>query len=228
MKITAGELRSQGHTIPDNIPDCATTTLLDHSMGKISSDENGIHVGINMHYGPFEWVTATVVVKGPERISVDPKGLLHRNVKLDFVQQQTPNDCLSACIALITKFPLEKVVAEFHDRYRRDWTVNVSTYFDEIGLKHTVRSAVDRVIEEGFIYTARVSSLNNVGGGHAVVIHNCPEEGFTVYDPNKGREGQRYYVFNKTDDPLSETLTSYITTTQIAEQDLVAFWNAKI
>lgn len=227
MKTSAGELRKRGFNIPDNIPDCATTELNGYGVGTVSAGtDNSLQVDLLANLGPFEWVSATVVAKGPDKITLD-KTLWPAPLTLDHVQQRTPTECLSACIAMITRLPIDRVVADFHERYRRDWTVNVSTYFNEIGLKHTVRSAVDRVIEEGFVYTARVSSLNNIGGGHAVVIHNCPDAGFTVYDPNKGRPDTRYYEFVKTDDPLSETLTSYITTTQIAEQDLRVFWAAQ-
>jgi len=41
-------------------------------------------------------------------------------------------------------------------------------------------------------YIAMVPSLNNEGGTHYVVIRR-DENGETVFDPNRGREGKKWY-----------------------------------
>lgn len=134
--------------------------------------------------------------------------------------QTTPNNCVSTCIAMITNEDVDTVTEKFHDRYRKDPKISVATYFQEIGLPHTVLPAIVRYTDEGGIFVLSVPSLNYEGGSHCILVHHHHNGDWDVYDPNKGRQDKKYYVNGPLDSDLAVQIVSYRPIVQILESDL--------
>ena len=149
------------------------------------------------------------------------------NSKIKLVQQTLPNNCVSACIAMVTGFDIEKVTAEFHQEYCDNTAITEYTYLQNIGYECKLLDALFRQPKEGFIYIAIVPSLNIQGGSHAVVIQYSEDDGFIIHDPNKGREGKLYYVNGVKDSDLAFQLISYQCCVEISEQYFAEFTNSQ-
>lgn len=61
-------------------------------------------------------------------------------------------------------------------------------------------------LHPGCVYIASVPSLNNIATLHCVII-DTRNDGFEVFDPQKGREGKKFYT--------SDTLKSWATVTDV-------------
>lgn len=123
-------------------------------------------------------------------------------------QQTLFNNCVSASIAMILNETVEDITKDFHSRYIDDW-MEASDYFKEVGVCFQPCRVGMRHPEVNKIYIAVVASLNVRGGTHSIVIETV-EEGWWVYDPNKGREGVHYYVAGNAEGELECNLTSYV------------------
>lgn len=136
-------------------------------------------------------------------------------------QTQTRKDnCVSASIAMLTGWHVDKVTAEFHKDYQEYVDVNESTYLHAIGLRHIELSAFFRTPRPGNIYLATVPSLNIVAGSHEIVIHFTKDGEFLVLDPNQGCEGAKYYVNGPITNEWEIQLASYQCCVEVSEADL--------
>ena len=120
--------------------------------------------------------------------------------------QINENTCTSACLAMILDISIWTVFQEFHAEYCSG-TMSVSDYLDKKRCAYTILNSIDTIKEDG-IYLAVVASLNTVGGLHQIVME-VMDGNITIYDPNKGRVGMKYYS-NDVDDMTSVRLTQYI------------------
>lgn len=109
--------------------------------------------------------------------------------------QPTDQTCTMTCIAMVLGIPATQAVEEFHYDYINS-IQKPSAYFKlkNIAFKTVTES---RGLEYDNVYIATVPSLNTVAGTHSIVIDAT--DNFTVYDPNMGREGKKFYWYPELD-----------------------------
>ena len=137
---------------------------------------------------------------------------------INLVSQDLSNNCVSACIAMITGFDLSRVTEEFHSDYH-DGLVCMHDYFDAVGLKfNKFYSGPICTLKRGFIYMLAVPSLNYIGGLHEIVVDYSGESPI-IFDPAPA-DKKRYVEFGA---PGSGGLCSWAIDAEISADDLV-FW----
>jgi len=110
---------------------------------------------------------------------------------------------MSTCLAMILDVPASQVIDEFHERYKSNYK-RASAYLQEKGLCPSPRNVEDRQLWSDRVYLLAVPSLNIDGGMHSVVADTRNDE-TRILDPNRGREGRRYYrEQHKPKEPLGE------------------------
>ena len=108
--------------------------------------------------------------------------------------------CVSTCLAMTVGIPVEVIIeAGWHKKYRED-DESIRDMLAFYQVPFTEYHTLDRValahIETGVLWVT-VASLNNPQGWHQILIevYNTPEDIlWKVFDPQAGREGQRYYT----------------------------------
>lgn len=112
------------------------------------------------------------------------------------VQQPTDVTCSHACLAMVTGLPIERLVDRFGDRSLRD--EDEATILTELGILPVPMSPymLENPMPLAGVYFLTTPSLNRPGDMHRVVAHYAHEEGWTVFDPNEGRDGKQYWGRN--------------------------------
>ena len=126
---------------------------------------------------------------------------------ISLVNQTLPNNCASACIAMILNEDVETVTKEFHDKYIGQ-KLEVHEYLESKNIWFRRCLAGERSVTIGFVYILGVPSLNIKGGSHYIVVE-CVEGGWFVYDPNDGKEGKYSYSKLNTDDDFYLPIVSW-------------------
>lgn len=127
-------------------------------------------------------------------------------------QQPTNNTCMCACLAMVLGLPVEQIVEEWHQRFfdvetTGDWFDDALDFY---GVEYSYPKRGDNIVPWQSLTFAVVPSLNIQGTLHQILIHTSATD-CTIYDPNNGREGKKYYVLGepKSDDEFK--LTSFTT-----------------
>jgi hypothetical protein len=118
----------------------------------------------------------------------------HQAVAL--VQQTQPDNCASACLAMVTGNNIDLVTSQFHALYRGQ-KIEMHDYLISMDVPFTRCMAGDRTMPVDAVVIVSVPSLNIVGGLHYVVIETLPDGSGWLLDPNRGREGGKYYVMHE-------------------------------
>jgi len=121
---------------------------------------------------------------------------------LKHLTQPTGSSCVAACIAMVAGLEVKEVINRLTDSQKKN---GVSLYEEQLLLSKLGiewnQFIYPKIVSFGF-YLITVPSLNFDGLLHRIVIESAPS-GITVYDPNKGRDGAKYYA--EIDDVLSFT-----------------------
>jgi hypothetical protein len=112
-------------------------------------------------------------------------------ISVSFVQQPTPHSCVHACLSMITGIPVESLIERFGDN-GLNWAQEVTVLVENKIWPHRNIDAGPHPFPLEGVYLATVPSLNIAGRSHRVVI-DARSEGYTLYDPNKGRHGRSVY-----------------------------------
>lgn len=134
--------------------------------------------------------------------------------------QPTGDTCTSACLAMILGTSVDKVVNEFHPDWR-DRKSNPAEYLQSKKVAHITNcSPYDNMLEWGNLYLITVPSLNLVGSMHHVLA-DLRGDLEIILDPNKGREGKKYYTgwSRGPEDELGVQLKSWVIDMQIILED---------
>jgi hypothetical protein len=103
--------------------------------------------------------------------------------------------CMSACLAMLTDQPVDRVTKEFHNSYYHMKEITPEQYLTKHGVEtyYEERSAdvPSGYIKHGHIYLLSMPSLNGINETHAIVLDMRGEVPL-VYDPCKGRADARY------------------------------------
>ena len=131
------------------------------------------------------------------------------------VTQDLSNNCVSACIAMVTGFDLSRVTDEFHNEYH-DGEVCMHDYLDLAGIKFNKFYSGSRcTLRRGFVYMLAVPSLNYVGGLHEIIVDFSGETP-AIFDPAPN-DKNRYTEFGK---PGSGGLCSWAIDAEIPAEEL--------
>lgn len=151
---------------------------------------------------------------------------------LNHVQQPTADTCVSACLAMLLNKPVQNVINAFHEAYHHDsMRVNEFTYLSGLGLPVQKCYTLEELDDE-YVYMLGVPSLNIPGIMHSVVLYfqdwdYCGEEpDIVVLDPNKGKEGKKWYHFDLRQDYTEQgghQLQCYAPSIKISKKTLVEF-----
>lgn len=108
--------------------------------------------------------------------------------------QPTFNTCMSTCVAMIAGQPVNEVVERWHQAFhdKADWLDDALDYYK---IPYFYGSQRKGALHEGFIYFLTVPSLNIQGGLHQILVSLTADRGIEVFDPVKGRDGSKYYVY---------------------------------
>lgn len=112
-------------------------------------------------------------------------------MKIKLVNQREDNDCVLACIAMVTG----KKYQYLRDKYSPKLPMNLDEQ-NIILVKEGIypREVKDnRYLSKGGLYIVATPSLNKPGVMHALVI-DCQTDDWKVYDPQKGRPCYKYYI----------------------------------
>ncbi|KRS22851.1 hypothetical protein AAY72_01710 [Alishewanella sp. WH16-1] len=133
---------------------------------------------------------------------------------LSLIQQPTSDTCTSACLAMLTGIPVDKVINEFHQGYfNRD--LNPCDYLAIKGIQHTVNSnPYNNNCDWGCAYLVAVPSLNIEAGMHNIII-DCTGDEIAILDPCKGRDGKKHYI-NWTQEPTGNEVNLKIWMVELA------------
>lgn len=129
-------------------------------------------------------------------------------MNINHQQQPTWNTCVSACIAMILNKPADEVVSEFHEDYYEE-KLDADEYLQSKGVDCEVL-LTNAKLETGYIYLCSVPSLNLQARTHMIVL-DMREECWSLYDPNKGKEGKLYFVPNIPDEEVEGNEVKLIT-----------------
>ena len=116
---------------------------------------------------------------------------------------QTPDTCMSACMAMITNQTLEEVIKDFHVPFMEN-EMQASDYLESKGLKVTRLTSEFTGWHGNHIYVILVPSLNLEAELHSLVFDLRNPKEAILLDPNQGRENKKYYV--KYNDPIENDL----------------------
>ncbi len=109
-------------------------------------------------------------------------------MKIKHVQQEKNNDCVLACIAMITGERLE----DMYKKYKIDLPLSDDDMIKILTLNGFVcEKQLDSKIHSDNVYIVTVPSLNIERLNHAVVFDMQNE--FILHDPNKGVNGRKFY-----------------------------------
>ena len=111
-------------------------------------------------------------------------------IEIEHQQQPNPVTCTSACIAMLTGIPVNKIADVFHPAYSRQ-EITPCEYLESRGLK-VKRLYTDDQPMPSRLYLVTVPSLNKKGTLHHIIVDW--RDVCDVYDPNKGIKGKKYYV----------------------------------
>ena len=137
------------------------------------------------------------------------------NTMVRMVTQDLPNNCVSACLSMITGFDLDRVTHEFHDGYH-DGEVCMHDYLELVGIKFNKFYSGSRcTLKSGFVYMLTVPSLNYVGGLHEIIVDFSGETP-AIFDPAPN-DKNRYTEFGK---PGSGGLCSWAIDAEIPAEQL--------
>jgi hypothetical protein len=111
--------------------------------------------------------------------------------------------CVSACVAMILRRPVDHVVDEFHKPFM-DFEIEVDTYLAKQGVE-AVRTMDRYTLHPNCVYMVTVPSLNSIGKFHEVIVDMRTEK---VYDPS--REPAQQYEIEVSGEPGFTGLMSWI------------------
>lgn len=129
-------------------------------------------------------------------------------MSLKHQQQPTFNTCMSACVAMISGQPVNDVVAQWHDKFhsKEAWLDDALNHYS---IPYFYGHPKKAELLPGFIYFLTVPSLNIVGGTHQILAAVKEGPVVEIFDPAKGRDGAKYYVYGECHSPGECELISW-------------------
>ncbi|MDB2179364.1 hypothetical protein [Citrobacter farmeri] len=117
-------------------------------------------------------------------------------MSLKHQQQPTHNSCMSACVAMISNQSVTEVVEQWHDKFhsKEAW---LDDAMDHYRIPYFYGHPKKAELLSGFIYFLTVPSLNIVGGQHQILAAVKEGPVVEIFDPAKGRDGAKYYVYGE-------------------------------
>ncbi|HCW3117106.1 hypothetical protein [Citrobacter amalonaticus] len=117
-------------------------------------------------------------------------------MSLKHQQQPTHNSCMSACVAMISNQSVTEVVEQWHDKFhsKAAW---LDDAMDHYSIPYFYGHPKKAELLSGFIYFLTVPSLNIVGGLHQILAAVKEGPVVEIFDPAKGRDGAKYYVYGE-------------------------------
>lgn len=110
--------------------------------------------------------------------------------QLNHRTQPTPDTCGCASLAMVLDMDVNILVDQIHHDY-----ISGELWFDEVldgmCVEYKYMFPNCNTMRLGKVYIASVPSLNIPDSTHAIVIDARKE--FRILDPNKGREGVKFY-----------------------------------
>lgn len=124
-------------------------------------------------------------------------------------QQPTPDSCMVTCLAMAVNKNVQEMYDQHHDELyeKRYWLDDVLDCYD---VPYFYGHPKKNGLLSGFVYFITVASLNIEGGLHQILVKRDRDGVTTLYDPVKGREGKRYYVYGDSTAPDNVSLITWV------------------
>jgi ABC-type bacteriocin/lantibiotic exporter with double-glycine peptidase domain len=111
-----------------------------------------------------------------------------------FVQQEDDYSCGIACLAMVSGLSFSEVFSRCKSFFASEHGIGSREL--DVSLRH-LKISYSRKLYPHFpktcLYIMTVPSLNIVAGNHFVVV-DLRDAVWTVYDPQRGREGKKFYA----------------------------------
>lgn len=117
-------------------------------------------------------------------------------IKINFVAQRYKDDCVVACIAMVTDTPYDEIM-KIIDTHKRV-ILPLDQFFEDCLLAHFQHlpiHSLDSTLYKDRCYMISTPSLNISGGMHRVVVTTYGGD-IVVYDPQSMNEGVESYSAN--------------------------------
>lgn len=126
--------------------------------------------------------------------------------QITFQKQTCNKSCVSACLAMLFNVPIEQIINDFHEKYHNN-DIELYEFLDNHDICYEVRDIKTNHFDKFGFYFVTVPSLNFQATNHQILCE-ISEDGFNLYDPQKGT-GKKYYVWKDADDvEIDEVLIS--------------------
>lgn len=117
--------------------------------------------------------------------------------------------CTSACLAMMLGIPVNEVREEFHDPWF-DGSTDPAKYLSDRKVPYIINAnPFDNIIKWDRLNLLTVPSLNLEGQLHHLIATSYDQK-VVVFDPNKGQDGKKYYVWGKPQSDDEVNLSSWI------------------
>lgn len=139
--------------------------------------------------------------------------LLPSEIKL--VQQLDMSTCAHACLAMVTGESIEDIIIELGnggDKEKEQDGLTERALLRFL-VNHMILPEARQTIGNPFydygVYKVAAPSLNRAGRLHSLIVTQRPKNGLSIYDPNDGREGVKWWPQNTMMDKNADMPFSY-------------------
>lgn len=123
--------------------------------------------------------------------------ILPEDIKL--VNQVDDSTCHHATLSMVTGVPIQEIIDEYGIGGKKEDEKDGISERDAIRflMKHMILPVqMPELINPFYLYGVfkiSVPSLNRPGRLHSLIVASHPKTGYTVFDPQNGREGKKWY-----------------------------------
>ncbi len=147
---------------------------------------------------------------------------------IDHIVQPTDDTCTSACLAMMLKMDVLKVIQGFYDKHKSG-DADATMYLDLTGLHYRKCYSNETDLEPGYVYLLAVPSLNEEGMLHNIVV-DCVQEGWYILDPNDGKPDKLSYLSMENQQDIPEgyrQLKGWMAEIEINRKELQTYWRKR-
>ena len=106
--------------------------------------------------------------------------------------QTLPDNCVSACLAMVLNMDIDEVTKTFHTKYEMG-DMEIWQFLDDANISYQRCLADERSLLDDKVYLLGVPSLNLVAHSHMIVAHTIPGGRWYLLDPAIGVSGRLAY-----------------------------------
>lgn len=136
-------------------------------------------------------------------------------------RQPCPVSCVTTCMAMILNRPVETLM-DTHKMYVEECP-GTGELLTQLGIPyHEFGTAGSNPCNQPGVWVCAVPSLNIPASLHQILIEVAPDMRWCILDPNRGKDGKKFYTAAETEDSLGVPLQGcYIVEAHITREQIV-------